>query len=146
MPVDPADYRPTLADLGGVMRARTRDSDGNELGTFTADTSPTDDEADGVITTALALVAARLGQVPDALGDLARSLVVLRAAMLVETSYVPEETSTDTSAYAAYREQYRDALADYDAATDRDVGEAQVRLASVGMKSATALAAEAAQT
>lgn len=130
----PADFTPTLADLGAMMRARTRDASGVELGTFTADTRPTAAEATVAITRALGLVAPRLGTVPSSLYELAKGIVALRAAMLVETSYVPEETGPDTSAYAAYREQYRDALADYESAPrDAAADRASSRTASVPM-------------
>jgi hypothetical protein len=131
MPVDPAAYRPTLADLGGIMRARTRNGSGDELGTFTEDTRPTAEEAEGLIDRALGLVSPRLGDVPESATNLAPSIVALRAAMFVETSYYPEETSGEGNAYASYREQYRDALADYDDAVGRNVGEAKTVVASV---------------
>lgn len=116
--VGPSGYRPALADLGAIMRARTKDNDQVELGTFTADTRPTGVEADLMIDQASALVATRLGSVPRRLGDLARAIVALRAAMYVEVSYYPEDTDTDQSAYARYREQYNDAIAAYDAALE----------------------------
>jgi hypothetical protein len=142
-PIDDEGVRPSLATMGSLMRARTKDFDGNELGTFTENTRPTDGQVQSAIDTALSLVGARLGNVPDRLEDLARSVVALRAAMIVETSYFPEETGAEDSAFASYRDQYREALTDYDAAIDRDVGDVQVKAASVGMKSATRLAAEA---
>jgi hypothetical protein len=141
MPVAPADYRPTLADLGAIMSARTVDGDGNHLGTFSADTIPTDVQATAAIDRALGLVAPRLGAVPaDADGmfaEMARSIVALRAAMFVETSYIAEETSPDSS-FASYRDQYRDALTDYDVAVERNVGEGttSTHVASVRAQSA----------
>src|SRR3954447_5850829 len=134
MAVDLSDLRPALDELGAIMRARTRDQHGNELGTFTDETRPTADEVDLALDQALALVAPRLGQVSESLLGMARALVALRAAVLVETSYVPEEADTsEGSAYASYREQYRDALADYDATAGKDVGPTRTRVASVGM-------------
>lgn len=134
MAVLPADYKPSVDDLGAIMRARTRDSAGEELGTFTVDTRPTAAEAGIVIDLALELVAARLGTVPERLAGTATGIVTLRAAMLAETSYAPEQSGDEQTAYGAYREQYRDALADYDAAIDRDVGETRSGIASVVMR------------
>ena len=135
MSVLPADYRPTVADLAAIMQARTYDGNGDDqTGSFTADTRPTQEQAETVIGLALGFVSGRLGTVPDSLGEMATSIVALRAAMLVETSYFPNETGGEDSAYAAYRDQYRDALVDYDAAVDRNVGETQsARVASVAM-------------
>lgn len=126
----PADFRPTVDDMGAIMRARTA-SGGEELGTFTTETQPTAAEVETAIDRASGLVSPRLGSVRDDLIELARSIVALRAAMLVETSYFPEEAAPDQSAYAAYREQYHDALADYDAAVGEDVGDGNARIASV---------------
>jgi hypothetical protein len=109
---EPADYRPTLADLGGLIPARTVEADGTEpLGTFTADTRPTAVEADARIDQALALVAPRLGPtVPDRLAEMAKGIVTLRAAMFVVR---PSEGETDDGSYSSIRDEYRDALADF---------------------------------
>lgn len=116
-----ADIRPTLSDLGGIMRARTRDVDGSELGTFTADTRPTATEAAALVDRALAIVNPRLGVVPDALAETAKSVVALRAAMFVEAAYFPEENDSEGSPYANYRDAYVEALGGYDLALQGDV-------------------------
>lgn len=106
-------YRPALSDLGAIMRARTRTDSSVELGTFTTDTRPTAIEADAMISQALDVVSTQLGNVPRRLAGLASALVALRAAMYVETSFYPEDTNSDQSAYQRYREMYDDALASY---------------------------------
>lgn len=127
------DFKPNVAQVGAIMRARTVDSNGAELGTFTDDTRPTADDVSGVIDTAYDLVSARLGSVPDRLEALARAVVTLRAAMLLETGYFPEDSTPDGSAFASYRDQYRDALADFDSAARSDDGASATRVASVAM-------------
>jgi hypothetical protein len=139
-----ADLRPTLADLASIMQSRVYNGTGeDEVGTFTYETRPTAEQAETIIDRALGLVTGRVGSVPASLREMVRSIVALRAAMLVETSYFPNETGSEDSAYAAYRDQYRDALADYDEAVNRNVGETgSSRVWSVRMVSATLAAAQ----
>lgn len=127
----PADYRPTVADVGGLLRSRTLDDDGHELGTFTDATRPTAAETEAAITNALALVAPRLGDVPDGLADMATSIVTLRTGMLVERSLFTQEATPDQGAYATLRDEYRDALADYDLALGDATPAKRARVASV---------------
>lgn len=129
--VDPADYRPTVADLGALLRSRTLDDEGNELGTFTAATRPTADQAEDFITRSLALVTPRLGVVPDRLADMAGAIVALRAGMMVERSLFTQEATPDQSAYQTLRDEYRDALADYDSALGEATPVTRAKAASV---------------
>lgn len=123
----PEEYKPTLDDLGALMRARTRNDLGDELGTFNEETRPTGDEAQSMIDQALDLVSPRLGgSVPDRLEGLARSIVTLRAAMLVEASYSPEGDGPETAtAYSRFETQYQDALEAYDMAAGHDAGQSR---------------------
>lgn len=116
--VGPSGYRPTLAQLGAIMRARTKDDDGIEQGTFTANTRPTASEAEALIDQALDVLSTRLGAVPRRLVGLARSLTALETAVYVELSYFPEETTQDQSAYERYREQFDGVFASYQAALE----------------------------
>lgn len=100
-----------LDDVGALIRARTRDTSGNEIGTFTQATRPTGVEVRRLISQAAAVVAAHLGDVPASAGESARHLVALRAAMLVEISYWPESTNTGETAYERLRTMYEEALA-----------------------------------
>lgn len=118
MPIIP----PTVAEVGTLMRARTRDSMGNELGTFTTDTRPTATEVTEMIDSASELVEGRLGDVPERLEPIVTTIIALRAAMAIELSYFPEEVGDDQSAYARYREQFQDALADYQTSIESDRG------------------------
>lgn len=108
------DYKPEVADVGALMRARTKTDSGSEPGTFNADTRPTGDEVETqIIPRALSHVAARIGDdVPDAeeLRDQVKNLVALRAAMLIELSYLPEQARGDNSAYKNLKDLYDEEL------------------------------------
>ena len=92
--------RPTPADVAALLRARTKDSAGTELGTFTVNTRPTDVQVQQLIVLAEGDV---LIQVGDELGPVtaaeATSMIALRAACMVEVSYWPEQIRTNRSAY-----------------------------------------------
>lgn len=113
-----SDYTPTVAEVAALLRARTRDSVGNEVGTFNSSTSPTDTEATSIIASVVGSLSGALGaDIPDApdrdgggdvdaLRDSAKYLATLKAAMLIELSYFPEQIGTDRSPYNAYKEMY----------------------------------------
>lgn len=114
MPV--ADWTPLLTEVGAVLRARTRDNAGNELGTFTVDTRPTADEVTALITEAVGETIAEHGD-PDipADSDPAQMYAILKAetayttAMKIELSYFPEQVAGGGSPYEQLRLQ-RDRL------------------------------------
>src|SRR5215471_4111698 len=91
-PVDPADLRPTVDDVARLIRARTKDDTGDEVGTFTADTRPTADLVEGHIDAALALVGTHLpppARIDARFGPAVAALVAYRAALQIEKSYFP---------------------------------------------------------
>lgn len=101
------EYTPTVEDIGELLRARTKDANGNEVGTFTEDTRPTDDAVEAIIEQAVSAVAASAnGDVPTRLEPLAQHCAALRAAMIVELTYWPEQTTREVSAYAQYQALY----------------------------------------
>ena len=107
----PLGYRPSVAQVGNLLRARTVDRNNNELGTFTADTRPTDAQVEGLIDQATGAVAAVIGaEVPNLLRGQAADVVARRVAMLIELSYFPEQIPTGRSAYEQYRTLYADDL------------------------------------
>lgn len=105
--------RPSLEDIGALLRARTRsDTAGGETGTFNTTTRPTGDEVLDFIAHATAEVGLRLpATLPDHLAAFVRRLAALRAAMLVELSYDPDRTGGQDSAYGRLREQFDAGLA-----------------------------------
>jgi hypothetical protein len=110
----PPTYTPTPTDVARLLRARTKDANGAEVGDWTDETRPTATDVADLIDQALGPVLARVGRLEDPLlGDLlpaARHAVALGAACLVEKSYYPEQVNSERSAYTAYKEEYADTL------------------------------------
>lgn len=110
-PAPPA--RPTVEQVANLLRARTKDSSGNEVGTFDDDTRPTADQVEEHIDAAVALVGARLPAIENLSVELQAAvseLVAYRAALRVEKSYFPEQVRSDRSAYDQLRQEYLDDL------------------------------------
>jgi hypothetical protein len=84
-------YTPDVEDVAKYLRARTRGPSGAELGTFTDDTVPTDQQVTGIIDLAMPFVSGLLGDVSATCEQGARSLAALKAAEMVEISYFPEQ-------------------------------------------------------
>lgn len=119
---DPAPlvYLPTPTDVARLLRARTKDSHGAELGDWSDDTRPTPEDVADLIDQASGPVLARIGRLegpedePDRYSNLipaAKHLVALGAAMLVEKSYFPEQVASERSAYTSYQAEYQDCQA-----------------------------------
>jgi len=106
-------YVPSVSQVGSLLRSRTKDASGNVLGTFTASTSPTYDEAFEMIASAVGTLSLRIGDsIPDKLTDEARRLAALRAAMLIELTFFPEQVSTGRSPYAEYKALWEEGYGD----------------------------------
>lgn len=100
-------FVPTVSMVGSILRARTKDVDGNELGTFNDLTRPTDDQVRDIIQQATNDVTAAVDtDVPVEAFAQARSVIALRAALLVELSFFPEQVPTGRSPYAQLLELY----------------------------------------
>ena len=111
MTAPPVLVEPTIDDVAALLRARTKDLNGNELGTFTPDTRPTGTEVERLIDMAYAEVAGSVGSVVyDPCAKSATALVAVRAAMWVELSYFPEQVRSDRSVYAELATQWSDGL------------------------------------
>lgn len=109
-PTDPW-IAPTLADVGAILRARTKDLAGAELGTFTANTRPTDAEATTIIGMAYAEVSALAGgNIGERCGNLAHTLATIRAAAWIELAYWPEQVRSDRSVYAELITQWENGI------------------------------------
>jgi hypothetical protein len=112
-PPDPPPGRPTVDDVAELLRARTKDSAGNEVGTFDDDTRPTADQVEQHIDTAYALVSTRIPPLDDLPADLLPAfagLVAYRAAMRIEKAYFPEQVQSGRSPYEQLRQEYLDDL------------------------------------
>jgi hypothetical protein len=106
-----SDWAPLVADVG-VLRARTKDRYGNELGTYTSETRPTADQVNQLIEMAVADIESEVGSVPDKLQDAARRVAAIGTAMLVELSFSPpDENDSGRSSYDRLKELYDERFA-----------------------------------
>lgn len=97
-------WAPTLSDVGKVVSRRTRDTRtrGSDalLGTFTANTTPTDEQVQARIDDVVSSTLARVGDMPSVPGDVAtaaRMYVELRVGADIELAYANREA--DLSVY-----------------------------------------------
>lgn len=105
------EYEPTIEEVGALLRARTNNGRNVELGTFTSATRPTGVEALKLIVKAAQHVAVSLGgDIPNVLIAEVKGLVTLRAAMMIELSYFPEQVSSNRSPYQQYKDLYDEML------------------------------------
>lgn len=93
----------TPDDVAALLRARTKDDTGRELGVWSDATRPTYAEVEQLIAMAAA-------QATDADGPgvacmpLCRNVIALHASCLVELSYFPEQVRSDRSPYTELSE------------------------------------------
>lgn len=104
-------YTPTIAEVGALLRTRTKDTAGNEIGTFTANTRPTALQVDVLSRQAANKLSTIIGDaIPEDLLEDASELAAIRTAMLVELSYFPEQVAAKRSPYAEYKELWDEAV------------------------------------
>jgi hypothetical protein len=109
------EWAPTVDQVAAILRARTRGTasrdaaTAGEQDTFTANTRPTANQVRELIGIAVGdLLSMMGGRSPcnQALQSSAQAACVYRAAQLVETSYYPEQTSGDDTAFAALQKMW----------------------------------------
>lgn len=108
-----SDWEPTVAGVGALLRARTRDRNGDEVGTFTRDTRPTDVQVSELIRSAVGDITSATGRVeiPTFAYGTATSVATAGAAMLIELSFFPEQVASGKSPYAQLETRYTQQLA-----------------------------------
>lgn len=107
-----AHLRPTVEQIAKILRVRTKDGDGNDVATFTDETTPTGDAVEGLIQQAIDELHADFGSTPPLeFGKRIRAVTALRAATLVEEGYYAEQTGTDTTVYQTLIVTYRAEMA-----------------------------------
>ena len=106
----PTDIACTVDDVAAIIRARTKDASGNEVGTFNDDTRPTYEQAQQAIDHAIVLVHTKVAYIGDGCRALAQGVVALGAAAEIELSYFPEQSRTDRSVYTFLSQRYDNAL------------------------------------
>lgn len=107
-----SDWTPEVADVGALLRARTKDVNGNELGTFTDDTRPTTAEVERLIVQAQSTLVGEFGgdELLPLYIETAKELVVKKAAMKVELSFYPEQVASNRSPYTQLKDEVDDEL------------------------------------
>jgi hypothetical protein len=101
----PIDITPSVANVAALLRARTKDVNGDEIGTFNDDTRPTSAQVITLIEEAVGDIEARMGMSPPPeLAGAGKSAAAMMAACLVELSYFPEQVRTERSAFNSYWE------------------------------------------
>jgi hypothetical protein len=119
-----AGFLPSVSDVADLLRARTKDNLGNEIGTFTEDTRPTSMDVLHMIEKASNGVTSWLDyDIPEEMYEQTRVLVTVGAAMLVELSYFPEQVGTDRTAYDELKALYDQGLEALKAALAREQAE-----------------------
>jgi hypothetical protein len=106
-------WLPDPQQVANLLRARTKDDESNEVGSWTANTRPTEFEVRGLITTAAGDLLAAVDMLDPEWEDpngSAAALCARRAAMLIELSYHPEDASQAGSVYTEYRDQWNDGV------------------------------------
>ena len=93
----------TPANVAALLRARTKDRGGQELGEWTDETRPTLAQVEETIELARRIVAAKVGAPVDACGDVFAVAVEYEAACLIEKSYFPEQVESGRSHYDQLR-------------------------------------------
>jgi hypothetical protein len=118
-----APERPTVDDVATLIRARTKDKDGGEIGTFTPDTRPTDVQVQQLIILAEGDVLVQTGtKLWPANAAAATSMIALRSACFVELSFWPEQIRTDRSAYEPLWRMYEAGMVSLLAAIEAGAG------------------------
>jgi hypothetical protein len=102
-------WAPGVDDVGAILRARTINQFGSELGTFNSTTRPTDVSVITLINQACADVQDAIGptvNIPAQLIPSAMSLAALGTAMMIEIGFYPEQINSGRSPYPQLATQY----------------------------------------
>jgi hypothetical protein len=92
--------------VAAILRARTRDANGDELGEWTTKTRPTLAEVQDLIVVAQEQVASEIGasEIPANAVAAARQAIVMRTALLIEDGYFPEQIGSGDSPFLQLRD------------------------------------------
>jgi DNA-directed RNA polymerase len=92
--------------------SRTVNEYGVRLGTFTADTTPTDTEVQSIIEVTMPEIADIIGDdIPEYLWDDAATVASIRVAMQVEIAFFSEQIASNRSAYPALKDKFTETVA-----------------------------------
>jgi U3 small nucleolar ribonucleoprotein component len=106
------DYTPTAAQVAANIMSRTRNRYGALIGTFSANTTPTDTQIPTITDAVINEIADVIGDdIPQAFFDDAAKVVAKRVAMQIELDFYPEQVTSNRSTYKELKDQYEEALA-----------------------------------
>lgn len=119
-----ASWAPTVAEVAALIRARTKIPGGGEAGTFTEQTRPTKAEVESIIGQAVDHVSAAIGGEPcnEQLTQSASAAAALLAAVIIETSYWPEQSENRGSAAARLEKLFDTRMKSLTAAVAEECG------------------------
>lgn len=103
-------YTPTVGDIADLIRARTFDSNGDEVGNFTSLTRPTRAQVERLIEQSVDEVRMTVGDPPRDAWASVISVIGYLTAMKIEIGYFPEQVGTGRSPYDKLKEMYLEAL------------------------------------
>lgn len=115
----PLNFVPTVDEVAAHIPARTKDTDGNEVGTFTGDTRPTAEQVIEQIPNGVRKVASHIGlsiceggdaEKQQSLYDDARDAAALFVATRIERRYFPEQVGSGRSPYKEMLDDYKDGI------------------------------------
>jgi hypothetical protein len=112
---------PTVDDVAALIRARTKDRNGNEVGTFTEDTRPTAAQAQEAIDHAMVAVHEKVGTIPGTCAQQTALCAAYGAAAEIQLSYFPEQARTDRSPYTYLIQRWEEALLGVEACVTGDL-------------------------
>jgi hypothetical protein len=101
--VPPVTPEATPSDVATLIRARTKDSSGRELGEWTDETRPTLEQVQATLDIAQRVVAAHVGYPVDACQAVFQTAVAYEAVCLIEKGYFNEQITSGRSAYEQWR-------------------------------------------
>jgi hypothetical protein len=103
MSVPPVTPDATPSDVATLIRARTKDSSGRELGEWTDETRPTLEQVQATLDIAQRVVAAHVGYPVEACQAVFQTAVAYEAVCLIEKGYFNEQITSGRSAYEQWR-------------------------------------------
>lgn len=124
-------WKPTAKEVASLLRARTKTRAGGEVGEFTEPddprgaTRPSKAQVEELIVDAMGEISIEAHPCEDkpVIAASAKGLARLLAAMLVETSFFPEQVAKDLSPYDKFKELYDEKLPKYtEAVSEHCVG------------------------
>lgn len=114
-----SEWAPTVDDVGALLRSRTKDTNGVEVGTFTPNTRPTQAQVEQILRTAVGDLADMIAtDVPERLWPSARRVATYSAALDIELGYFPEQLNTGRSPYVQLKERYDELIKSFRASLE----------------------------